>query len=398
MLNKKTVEDINVNGKKVLVRCDFNVPLNDKFEITDESRIDGALPTIKYLIENNAKVILCSHLGRPKGEAKKEFSLAPVAKRLDEILDTKVIFAADDEVVGTNAKEATNNMKNGEVVLLENTRYRKEEKKNEEEFAKELASLADIYVNDAFGTAHRAHASTEGVTKFMDENASGYLIQKEIKFLGNAVEIPKRPFIAILGGAKVSDKIAVIENLLDKVDSILIGGGMTYTFLKAQGYTIGTSLVEEDRLDYALKMIEQAKIKNVNFVIPVDHIVGAEFSKDTEPIRTEDQNIEDGFMGLDIGPKTADLFKDIIKDAKTIIWNGPMGVFEFENFANGTISVASEMANTDAITIIGGGDSATAVNTLGFGDKMSHISTGGGASLVFLEGKELPGIMALDNK
>ena len=398
MLNKKTVEDINVNGKKVLVRCDFNVPLNDKFEITDESRIDGALPTIKYLIENNAKVILCSHLGRPKGEAKKEFSLAPVAKRLDEILDTKVIFAADDEVVGTNAKEATNNMENGEIVLLENTRYRKEEKKNGEEFAKELASLADIYVNDAFGTAHRAHASTEGVTKFMDENASGYLIQKEIKFLGNAVEIPKRPFIAILGGAKVSDKIAVIENLLDKVDSILIGGGMTYTFLKAQGYTIGTSLVEEDRLDYALKMIEQAKIKNVNFVIPVDHIVGAEFSKDTEPIRTEDQNIEDGFMGLDIGPKTADLFKDIIKDAKTIIWNGPMGVFEFENFANGTISVASEMANTDAITIIGGGDSATAVNTLGFGDKMSHISTGGGASLVFLEGKELPGIMALDNK
>ncbi|MDM8533586.1 phosphoglycerate kinase [Clostridiaceae bacterium HSG29] len=398
MLNKKTVEDININGKKVLVRCDFNVPLNDKFEITDESRIEGALPTIKYLLENNAKVILCSHLGRPKGEAKKEFSLAPVAKRLDEILDTKVIFAADDEVVGTNAKEATNNMENGEVVLLENTRYRKEEKKNEEEFAKELASLADVYVNDAFGTAHRAHASTEGVTKFMDESASGYLIQKEIKFLGNAVETPERPFVAILGGAKVSDKIAVIENLLDKVDSILIGGGMAYTFLKAQGYTIGNSLVEEDRLDYALKMIEQAKAKNVKFVIPVDHIVGAEFSKDTEPIVTEDQNIEDGYMGLDIGPKTADLFKDIIKDAKTIIWNGPMGVFEFENFANGTISVASEMANTDAITIIGGGDSATAVNTLGFGDKMSHISTGGGASLVFLEGKELPGIMALDNK
>ncbi len=398
MLNKKTVEDINVNGKKVLVRCDFNVPLNDKFEITDESRIEGALPTIKYLLKNNAKVILCSHLGRPKGEAKKEFSLAPVAKRLDEILDTKVIFAADDEVVGTNAKEATNNMENGEIVLLENTRYRKEEKKNGEEFAKELASLADIYVNDAFGTAHRAHASTEGITKFMDESVSGYLIQKEIRFLGNAVETPKRPFVAILGGAKVSDKIAVIENLLDKVDSILIGGGMAYTFLKAQGYTIGTSLVEEDRLDYALEMIEQAKVKNVNFVLPVDHIVGAEFSKDTEPIKTEDQNIKDGYMGLDIGPKTADLFKDIIKDAKTIIWNGPMGVFEFENFANGTISVASEMANTDAITIIGGGDSATAVNTLGFGDKMSHISTGGGASLVFLEGKELPGIMALDNK
>jgi phosphoglycerate kinase len=398
MLNKKTIEDINVSNKKVLVRCDFNVPLNDKFEITDESRIEGALPTIKYLLKNNAKVILCSHLGRPKGEPKKEFSLSPVAKRLDEILDVKVVFAADDEVIGKNAKEAINNMKVSEIVLLENTRYRKEEKKNEENFSKELASLADVYVNDAFGTAHRAHASTEGVTKFIDESVSGYLIQKEIKFLGGAVETPKRPFVAILGGAKVSDKIAVIENLLEKVDSILIGGGMAYTFLKAQGYTIGTSLLEDDRLKYALKMIDAAKEKNVKLILPIDHIVGEDFSNDIEAIVTKDQNIEDGFMGLDIGPKTAELFKSEIKNAKTVIWNGPMGVFEFDKFANGTIAVASELAKSEAITIIGGGDSATAVNTLGFGDKMSHISTGGGASLVFLEGKELPGIMALDNK
>ena len=398
MLNKKTIEDINVSNKKVLVRCDFNVPLNDKFEITDESRIEGALPTIKYLLKNNAKVILCSHLGRPKGEPKKEFSLAPVAKRLDEILDVKVVFAADDEVIGKNAKEAINNMKVSEIVLLENTRYRKEEKKNEENFSKELASLADIYVNDAFGTAHRAHASTEGVTKFIEKSVSGYLIQKEIKFLGGAVETPERPFVAILGGAKVSDKIAVIENLLEKVDSILIGGGMAYTFLKAQGYTIGTSLLEDDRLEYALKMIDAAKEKNVKLILPIDHIVGEDFSNDIEAIVTKDQNIKDGFMGLDIGPKTAKLFQDEIKNAKTVIWNGPMGVFEFDKFANGTIAVASELAKSEAITIIGGGDSATAVNTLGFGDKMSHISTGGGASLVFLEGKELPGIMALDNK
>ncbi|MEA1975277.1 MAG: phosphoglycerate kinase [Bacillota bacterium] len=398
MLNKKTIEDINVSNKKVLVRCDFNVPLNDKFEITDESRIEGALPTIKYLLKNNAKVILCSHLGRPKGEPKKEFSLLPVAKRLDEILDVKVVFAADDEVIGKNAKEVINNMKNSEIVLLENTRYRKEEKKNEENFSKELASLADVYVNDAFGTAHRAHASTEGVTKFIDESVSGYLIQKEIKFLGGAVETPERPFVAILGGAKVSDKIAVIENLLEKVDSILIGGGMAYTFLKAQGYTIGTSLLEDDRLEYALKMIDAAKEKNVKLILPIDHIVGENFSNDTEAIVTDNENIKDGFMGLDIGPKTAELFKDEIKNAKTVIWNGPMGVFEFDKFAKGTIAVASELAKSEAITIIGGGDSATAVNTLGFGDKMSHISTGGGASLVFLEGKDLPGIMALDNK
>ena len=398
MLNKKTIEDINVKGKKVLVRCDFNVPLNDKFEITDESRIEGALPTIKYLLDHDAKVILCSHLGRPKGKPSKEFSLAPVGKRLDEILDTKVVFAADDTVVGENAKKAVAELKEGEVILLENTRFRPEEKGEGDALAKELAALVDVFVNDAFGTAHRSHASNVGVTKFLDTSVSGYLIQKEIKFLGNAIEKPERPFIAILGGAKVSDKISVIENLLNKVDSILIGGGMAYTFLKAQGYTVGTSLVEEDRIDYALKMINQAKEKGVDFVLPVDHLVGAEFSADTEPIVTDDENIEDGFMGLDIGPKTAKLYKDLAKDAKTVVWNGPMGVFEFENFAKGTIAVAEGLAEADATTIIGGGDSATAVNTLGFGDKMSHISTGGGASLTFLEGKELPGIMALNDK
>jgi len=374
------------------------VPLNDKLEITDESRIEGALPTIKYLLENKAKVILCSHLGRPKGKASKTFSLAPVGKRLSEILDTKVVFAADDTVVGVNAKKAVAELNEGEVVLLENTRFRPEEKGEGDALAKELASLADVFVNDAFGTAHRSHASNVGVTKFLDVAVSGYLIQKEIKFLGNAIEEPKRPFVAILGGAKVSDKISVIENLLNKVDSILIGGGMAYTFLKAQGYTVGTSLVEEDRIDYALKMINEAKKKSVNFVLPVDHLVGAEFSADTEVITTEDENIEEGFMGLDIGPKTAKLYKDIAKDAKTVVWNGPMGVFEFENFAKGTIAVAEGLAEADATTIIGGGDSATAVNTLGFGDKMSHISTGGGASLTFLEGKELPGIMALNDK
>jgi len=398
MLNKKTIEDINVKGKKVLVRCDFNVPLNDNLEITDESRIEGALPTINYLLDHDAKVILCSHLGRPKGKPSKEFSLAPVGKRLDEILDTKVVFAADDTVVGENAKKAVAELKEGEVVLLENTRFRPEEKGEGDALAKELASLVDVFVNDAFGTAHRSHASNVGVTKFLDTSVSGYLIQKEIKFLGNAIESPERPFVAILGGAKVSDKISVIENLLNKVDSILIGGGMAYTFLKAQGYTVGTSLVEEDRIDYALKMISQAKEKGVDFVLPVDHLVGAEFSADTEAITTEDENIEDGFMGLDIGPKTAKLYKDIVKDAKTVVWNGPMGVFEFEKFAKGTVAVAEGLAEADATTIIGGGDSATAVNTLGFGDKMSHISTGGGASLTFLEGEELPGIMALNDK
>ena len=393
--NKKTVEDIDVKGKKVLVRCDFNVPLKDGV-ITDENRLNGALPTIKYLVDNGAKVILCSHMGKPKGEPKPELSLAPVAKRLSEMLGKEVVFAADDNVVGENAKKAVAEMKDGDVVLLENTRCRKEETKNGEEFSKELASLAEIFVNDAFGTAHRAHCSTVGVTDYLDTAVCGYLIQKELKFLGDAVENPERPFVAILGGAKVSDKIAVINNLLDKVDTLIIGGGMAYTFLKAQGYEIGTSLVEEDRVEYAKEMIEKAKAKGVNFLLPVDHRVAPEF-KDMEATITEDQNIPAGNMGLDIGPKTEKLYADAVKDAKTVIWNGPMGVFEFENFNKGTIAVAKAMADSNATTIIGGGDSAAAVNILGFGDKMTHISTGGGASLEFLEGKILPGIDALNS-
>ncbi len=388
--NKKTIEDIDVNGKKVLVRCDFNVPLKDGV-ITDENRLAGALPTIKYLVEHNAKIILCSHLGKDASK-----SLAPVATRLSEMLGKEVVFARDEEVVGENAKKAVADMKDGDIVLLENTRCRKEETKNLPEFSKELASLADVFVNDAFGTAHRAHCSTVGVTDYLDTAVCGYLIQKELKFLGNAVQSPVRPFVAILGGAKVSDKIAVINNLLDKVDTIIIGGGMAYTFLKAQGYEIGTSLVEEDRLDYAKEMIAKAEEKGVKFLLPVDHRVAAEF-KDVEAVVTEDQNIPAGSMGLDIGPKTDVLYADAIKDAKTVIWNGPMGVFEFENFNKGTIAVAKAMAEADATTIIGGGDSAAAVNILGFGDKMTHISTGGGASLEFLEGKVLPGIAALNN-
>lgn len=393
--NKKTIEDIDVAGKKVLVRCDFNVPLKDGV-ITDENRLNGALPTIKYLVEKGAKVILCSHMGKPKGEPKPELSLAPVAKRLSEMLGKEVKFAPDDNVVGENAKAAVAAMKDGDVVLLENTRYRKEETKNGEEFSKELASLAEIFVNDAFGTAHRAHCSTVGVTDYLDTAVCGYLIQKELKFLGNAVETPVRPFVAILGGAKVSDKIAVINNLLDKVNTIIIGGGMAYTFLKAQGYEIGTSLVEEDRLDYAKEMVAKAEEKGVKFLLPVDHRVATEF-KDVPATVTEDQNIPAGNMGLDIGPKTEALYADAIKDAKTVIWNGPMGVFEFENYNKGTIAVAKAMADADATTIIGGGDSAAAVNILGFGDKMTHISTGGGASLEFLEGKVLPGIAALND-
>lgn len=393
--NKKTIEDIQVKGKKVLVRCDFNVPLKDGV-ITDENRLNGALPTIKYLVENGAKVILCSHMGKPKGEPKPELSLAPVAKRLSELLGKEIKFAPDNTVVGENAKAAVAEMKDGDVVLLENTRYRKEETKNGEEFSKELASLAEIFVNDAFGTAHRAHCSTVGVTDYIDTAVCGYLIQKELKFLGNAVETPEKPFVAILGGAKVSDKIAVINNLLDKVDTIIIGGGMAYTFLKAQGYEIGTSLVEEDRLDYAKEMIAKAEEKGVKFLLPVDHRVAAEF-KNVEATVTNDQNIPTGNMGLDIGPKTETVYANAIKDAKTVIWNGPMGVFEFENFNKGTIAVAKAMADSNATTIIGGGDSAAAVNILGFGDKMTHISTGGGASLEFLEGKVLPGISALND-
>ena len=397
MLNKKTIEDINVCGKKVLVRCDFNVPLKDGV-ITDENRLKGAMPTIKYLIDNGAKVILCSHLGKPKGEAKPELSLAPVAKRLSEMLGKEVIFAADENVVGENAKSAVEKMENGDVVLLENTRYRKEETKNEENFSKELASLAEIFVNDAFGTAHRAHCSTVGAGEFLEERACGYLIQKELKFLGEAVANPVRPFTAILGGAKVSDKIAVIEQLLEKVDNIIIGGGMSYTFLKALGYEIGTSLVEEDRVEYAKEMMSKAEAKGVKFLLPIDNAVADKFA-DVEPVITEGANIPEGFMGLDIGPKTIELYVNTVDESKTIVWNGPMGVFEFENFNKGTLAVAKAMADlTDATTVIGGGDSAAAVNQLGFGDKMTHVSTGGGASLEFLEGKELPGIVALDNK
>ena len=392
--NKKTIEDVVVKGKKVLVRCDFNVPLKDGV-ITDENRLNGAMPTIKYLVDNGAKVILCSHMGKPKGEAKPEFSLAPVAKRLSEMLGKEVVFAADATVVGENAKKAVAEMKDGDVVLLENTRYRKEETKNGEEFSKELASLADMFVNDAFGTAHRAHCSTVGVTEYLSPAVCGYLIQKELKFLGDSVESPVRPFVAILGGAKVSDKINVINNLLEKVDTLIIGGGMAYTFLKAQGFTVGSSLVEEDKVDYAKEMLAKAEAKGVKFLLPVDHRVAAEF-KDVEAVITEDQNIQDGFMGLDIGPKTEEIYANAVKDAKTVIWNGPMGVFEFDNFNKGTIAVAKAMADSEATTIIGGGDSAAAVNILGFGDKMTHISTGGGASLEFLEGKVLPGIDALN--
>lgn len=394
--NKKTIEDVQVKGKKVLVRCDFNVPLKDGV-ITDENRLNGAMPTIKYLVDNGAQVILCSHMGKPKGEAKPEFSLAPVAKRLSEMLGKEVVFAADDNVVGENAKKAVAEMKDGDVVLLQNTRYRKEETKNGEELSKELASLAEMFVNDAFGTAHRAHCSTVGVTEYLKPAVCGYLIQKELKFLGDAVETPERPFVAILGGAKVSDKINVINNLLEKVDTLIIGGGMAYTFLKSQGYTVGSSLVEEDKVEYAKEMLAKAEEKGVKLLLPVDHRVAKEF-KDVEAVVTEDQNIAEGFMGLDIGPKTEAIYAEAIKDAKTVIWNGPMGVFEFENFNKGTIAVAKAMAEADATTIIGGGDSAAAVNILGFGDKMSHISTGGGASLEFLEGKVLPGIAALNDK
>ena len=398
MLNKKTIEDINVAGKKVLVRCDFNVPLQDGV-ITDENRLVGALPTIKYLIAQGAKVILCSHLGKPKGEPKPELSLAPVAKRLSEMLGQEVVFAADDNVVGENAKSAVADMKDGDVVLLQNTRYRKEETKNEENFSKELASLADIFVNDAFGTAHRAHCSTVGAGQFLEERACGYLIQKELKFLGEAVANPVRPFTAILGGAKVSDKINVINQLLDKVDNLIIGGGMAYTFLKSQGYEIGDSLLEADKVDYAKEMIEKAEAKGVKLYLPVDFKTADRFAADAEVAITEDQNIADGYQGLDIGPKTVEKFVDVVNNSKTIVWNGPMGVFEFEAFAGGTLAIAKAMAALeDATTVIGGGDSAAAVNQLGFGDKMTHVSTGGGASLEFLEGKELPGIAALDNK
>lgn len=397
MLNKKTIEDINVRGKKCLVRCDFNVPLKDG-KITDENRLVGAMPTIKYLIENGARVILCSHLGKPKGEAKPELSLAPVAARLSEMLGQEVVFAADANVVGENAKKAVAQMKDGDVVLLENTRYRKEETKNEEGYSKELASLAEIFVNDAFGTAHRAHCSTVGAGQFLEERVCGYLIQKELDFLGSAVENPVGPFLAILGGAKVSDKLGVINNLLEKVDTLIIGGGMAYTFIKALGHEIGTSLLEEDKVAYAKEMMDKAEAKGVKLLLPVDVVYADRFAEDAQPHITEGRDIPADCMGLDIGPKTRELFAKAVKESKTVVWNGPMGVFEFENFANGTKAIAQAMADVDATTIIGGGDSAAAVNQMGFGDKMSHISTGGGASLEFLEGKELPGIVALDDK
>lgn len=402
-LNKKSVDDISVKGKRVLCRCDFNVPLKEG-KITDENRLVAALPTIKKLISDGGKVILCSHLGKPKGEPKPELSLAPVAKRLSELLGQPVLFAKDDNVVGENAKKAVSEMKDGDVILLENTRYRAEETKNGEAFSKELASLADVFVNDAFGTAHRAHCSNVGVTEFIDGPAVvGYLMEKEIRFLGQAVENPVRPFVAILGGAKVSDKLAVIDNLLEKCDTLIIGGGMAFTFVKAQGYEIGKSLVDDEKLQYCKDMLAKAKEKGCEILLPVDAVCASVFPDPIDdknlPVKTVDINaIPADMLGLDIGPKTQELFANAVKTAKTVVWNGPMGVFENPILAQGTIAVAKALAETDATTIIGGGDSAAAVNTLGFGDKMTHISTGGGASLEFLEGKELPGVAAANNK
>ena len=397
MLNKKSVDDINVKGKRVLVRCDFNVPLIDG-KITDENRLVAALPTLKKLIADGGKIILCSHLGKPKGEPKPELSLAPVAKRLSELLGQDVKFAADAEVVGENAKAAAEAMQDGEVVLLENTRYRIEETKNGEAFSKDLASLCDVFVNDAFGTAHRAHCSNVGVTQFVDTAVVGYLMQKEIDFLGNAVNNPGRPFVAILGGAKVSSKISVIENLLDKVDTLIIGGGMSYTFSKAQGGSVGGSLLEADYCEYALNMLKKAEEKGVKLLLPVDTVIADDFSNDANSKVVKAGEIPDGWQGLDIGPDTVKIFCDAVQDAKTVVWNGPMGCFEMPKFANGTEAVAKALADTKATTIIGGGDSAAAVNQLGYGDKMTHISTGGGASLEFLEGKELPGVAAANDK
>ncbi len=396
-MNKKTVDDICPKGKRVLVRCDFNVPIKDGV-ITDETRIVGALPTIKKLIADGAKVILCSHMGKPKGEPKPELSLAPVAKRLSEHLGKEVIFAADDTVVGENAKNAVASMNDGDVVLLENTRYRAEETKNIDEFSRELASLCDIFVNDAFGTAHRAHCSNVGVTNYVDQAVGGYLINKEIEYLGNAVNNPVRPLVAVLGGSKVSSKISVINNLLDKVDTLIIGGGMAYTFMNALGEEVGDSLLEADYLDYAKEMMAKAEEKGVKLLIPVDTVVATAFDNDAEYKTVDRGGIEKGWQGLDIGEKTIELYKDALKDAKTVVWNGPMGVFEMPNFAKGTNAIALMLADLDATTIIGGGDSVAAVNQAGLGDKMSHISTGGGASLEFLEGKELPGIVALNDK
>ena len=401
LLNKKTVDDINAKGKKVLVRCDFNVPLKEGV-ITDENRINAALPTIQKLINDGAKVILCSHLGKPKNGPEAKFSLAPVAVRLSEKLGKEVVFAADDTVVGENAKAAVAAMNDGDVVLLENTRFRAEETKNGEAFSKDLASICEMYVNDAFGAAHRAHCSTVGVTAFVEEAAVGYLMGKELKYLGNAVEAPERPFVTILGGAKVADKLNVIENLLNKADTLIIGGGMAYTFLAAQGYGVGNSLLDESKIDYCKDMLAKAEEKGVKILLPVDVVTAAGFPNPIDaPIETAvyaADAIPADVEGLDIGPKTAELYAEAVKSAKTVVWNGPMGVFENPTLAKGTIAVAKALAETDAVTIIGGGDSAAAVNTLGFGDKMTHISTGGGASLEFLEGKALPGIEAVNDK
>jgi phosphoglycerate kinase len=394
-MSKKTIKDVDLKGKKVLVRVDFNVPLDADFKITDETRIDASLPTIKYLLEQNAKVILCSHLGRPKGEFNPKYSLKPVADRLAEIFPGKVKFASD--VIGDSAKELTDNIKEGEIVLLENLRFHNEEEANDPEFAKKLASYADIYVNDAFGTAHRAHASTAGVADYLPA-VSGFLIEKELEFLGSALDEPKRPFLAILGGAKVSDKIGVISALLEKVDKLIIGGGMAYTFLKAQGYDIGTSLLEADKMELALGLLESAKAKGIEILLPIDTLYASAFSNDADIEVLGLADDKHGYMGLDIGPKTREAFCAAVKTSKTVVWNGPMGVFEMENFKLGTEAIAKALAESDAITIIGGGDSAAAITQMGYADKVSHISTGGGASLEFLEGKVLPGIEVLNDK
>lgn len=395
-MNKKTIRDIDLKNKKVLVRCDFNVPFDEKGKISDNRRIVAALPTIKYLLENNCKVILCSHLGRPKGEFKKEFSLVPVAEELSKLLGRKVKLAED--VIGQSAQELTNNMKNGEIVLLENVRFEVGEEKNDEELSKKFASMAEVYVNDAFGTAHRAHSSTTGVANYLPA-VSGFLIEKELEFLGKALEEPKRPFVAILGGKKVSDKIGVIDSLLEKVDTLIIGGGMAYTFFKSMGYEVGNSICELDKLDLAQDLIKKAKAKNVKLVLPIDNVVADEFSPNANSKLVNSDEIPEGWEGLDIGPKTVDLFEKELKDAKTVIWNGPLGLFEYEKFAEGTRGIAKALSNLeDCITIIGGGDSAAAIEKMGLADKMTHISTGGGASLEFLEGKKLPGIEALNER
>ncbi len=394
VLNKKSVEDIDVRGKKVLIRCDFNVKMENGV-ITSDKRIVASLPTIKYLLDNGAKVIACSHLGRPKGEFKPEFSLAPVAERLGELLGIEVKMAKD--VIGESAQALAAELKEGEVLLLENVRFHKEETKNDPEFSKALASLAEIYVNDAFGSAHRAHCSTTGVADYLPA-VGGYLIRKELEYIGGALENPKRPLVAILGGAKVSDKIGVITNLMEKVDTLIVGGGMAYTFFAAKGYSVGTSICEEDKIEMAKEMMAAAEAKGVKFLIPVDNRLGKEYDENTEVMIVDSDNIPDDWMGLDIGPKTEALFADAIKGAGTVIWNGPMGVSEWKNFASGTIAVATAIAESGSISIVGGGDSAAAVQKLGFADKMSHISTGGGASLEFLEGKDLPGVVALNDK